>query len=162
MTKKGTLLAFAFTFISLLSLKAQDYKLAIGGRFGPASGITVKGFLDRSHALEGIFDFRWGGTMITGLYEFQKPIGDLPAMSWYYGLGGHVGFWNEDDPHYPGWKFDHSGNYSAFGVDGVLGLEYKIREIPFTLSLDWKPMINVGDYNAFWADMFGFSVRYRF
>ena len=77
----GLLLAIA------TNLSAQSYKTAIGGRVGFFNGISVKHFLDRNNAVEGIMSFRWDGVVITGLYEWQNPLPNARGFDYYLGLG---------------------------------------------------------------------------
>ena len=72
------------------------------------------------------------------------------------GAGAHVGFWN--GKYNPWW--DNERNYGVFGIDGQIGLEYTINEIPLNLAIDWKPAINIIGYSGFWGDEIGLSVRY--
>lgn len=93
-------------------------------------------------------------------------------MDWFYGLGAHIGFYNEG---YYGYKCDRDGyydkdgdwhrgeckdRYTTVGIDGILGLEYQFNEIPFSIGLDIKPYFDfVGR-----GDHFGdgaFSIRYN-
>ena len=56
------------------------------------------------------------------------------------------------------------GGGSALGVDGVIGLDYKVSSIPVNLSLDWQPSIEFGSgfnngFNGSWG---GLAIRYTF
>jgi hypothetical protein len=51
---------------------------------------------------------------------------------------------------------------SYFGLDGVLGLDYKIRTAPINLSLDWQPSFEFGDGAGFSGNWGGLAVRYVF
>ncbi|RZK52519.1 MAG: hypothetical protein EOO91_19210, partial [Pedobacter sp.] len=69
-----TLVAIAtLTTMSLTNAKAQDYKNAIGGRFGSYNGITFKTGLNKGAMLELIGNFRsnknFSWAQVTGLYE---------------------------------------------------------------------------------------------
>jgi hypothetical protein len=48
------------------------------------------------------------------------------------------------------------------GIDGIIGMEYNIEEIPFNISLDWKPGFNILGHTGFWGDELALSVRYIF
>jgi hypothetical protein len=41
-------------------------------------------------------------------------------------------------------------------------LEYNFKEIPFNLSLDWKPALNLVGSSGFWGDGGAISIRYIF
>ena len=158
MKKYCLVILFVFAFSGLI--KAQNYETAIGIRGGFAPGLTVKHFLSDKTAVEGIFSTRWGGFMITGLYEIEAPAFDTEGLSWYYGGGAHIGFWNSSNSGNPWWEDDHKDNYTILGIDGIIGLSYTFAEIPINVSIDWKPMINFVGYSGFWGDMAAISVRY--
>jgi len=158
MKKYCLVILFVFALSGLI--KAQNYETGIGLRGGFASGITVKHFLTEKTAVEGIFSTRWGGFMITGLYEIEAPTFETEGLSWYYGGGAHIGFWNSNNSGNSWWEDDHSGNYTVLGIDGIIGLSYTFSEAPINISLDWKPMINFVGYSGVWGDMAAISVRY--
>lgn len=138
---------------------AQEYNTGIGIRGGPSNGLTVKHFISDDTALEGLFATRWGGFNLTGLYEIHALAFDTPRLYWYYGFGAHVGFWDGKKNDY--W-FEESGHYTVLGIDGILGIEYNIENIPFNISLDWKPGLNIIGYTGFWGDEAAISVRFVF
>jgi hypothetical protein len=157
--KKTILLLIAVFFITVASVNAQSssansttYTTALGLKFYP-TGVTLKHFLTSNHALEGIGYFYNYGTRITGLYEIYGDINNAPGLRWYIGPGAHVGFYNT--------KY---GGGSSAGVDGVLGLDYKVTNAPLNLSLDWQPSFEFGDNfnNGFSGGWGGFGVRYTF
>jgi hypothetical protein len=120
-------------------IKAQSYKGAIGFRGSAGLGsifrLSGKYFLQQEKAAEFIVSRgnvlnlkninHWS---VTGLYEFQKPFHKnkrISSLSYYYGFGAH---------------FAHYDFYDistvTYGPNVVLGLEYNIPKIPFTISLD--------------------------
>lgn len=150
---------------------SQDYKTGIGLRGGWIGGLTVKHFIKEGRALEGIFSSGWGwrGYQITGLYEIHKAAftnDGIEGFFWFYGAGAHfAGGYKYTKWHPDGSKgYYDTYNYSAFGIDGIFGLEYKIEEIPVTLGLDIKPFIEFSNYRGypfrFWDG--AFSIRYVF
>lgn len=151
---------FAVILISFLAItaEAQDYRTGIGVRGGLFTGITLKHFISDRTAIEGLFETRWSGLGITGLYEIHNNAFDVDRLNWYYGFGAHIGFYNGDNTPWG----TTSTSYSVIGVDGILGIEYNISEIPINISLDWKPVINLINYGGFWADGGALSIRYIF
>lgn len=147
-----------FIGIALSTVKAQDYNTAIGIRLGLSNGISAKHFISSENAIEGILNTRWGGFYVVGLYEWQKPINDVPRLYWYYGAGGHVGVWSSSASPW----FNESGSYTVLGIDGILGLEYVFKEAPINISLDWKPGFNVLGNTGFWGDELALSGRFYF
>ncbi len=155
-------LIFALTlfFTITLAAHAQDYNTGIGVRGGLSNGLTVKHFISSNTAIEGLLSTRWRGFHVTGLYEIHARAFNTPRLNWYYGFGGHIGFWDGYSGH--PWFEDSSGSYTVLGIDGILGLEYNIEAIPFNISLDWKPGLNLIGYTGFWGDEVALSIRYIF
>ena len=139
---------------------SQQYENAIGFRGGFTQGITFKHFLGSANALEGILATRWSGFSLTGLHEIHANAFEVEGLNWYYGGGGHVGLYNGDISNR--YFDDPSKSYTVIGLDGILGIEYNIGEIPINISLDWKPAFNLVGYLGFWGDNGAFSVRYYF
>ncbi len=133
--------------------EAQFYQNAAGLRLGNASGLSGKTLVNRRFALEGIISTRWSGINITALGEITQPLVDYRGLSWYYGAGAHIGFWD-----YPG--DSEQGTKLFTGVDGIVGMEYTFEEIPLNLALDWKPFLNILSTTHFVWDEFALSVRY--
>lgn len=149
-------------FFMLSESKAHDYNTGIGIRGGFHNGITFKHFISDNVALEALLTSRWRGYMFTLLYEIHKPAFSTPRLNWYYGIGGHIGSWNGKYTHgYWGDKYK-DGQYTVIGVDFILGLEYNFIELPFNLSIDWKPAFNLVGHNGFWGDGGALSLRYIF
>ena len=138
----------------------KNYNTALGLRLGPTAGISFKQFVAPRGAFEGILSTRWHGFMFTGLYEIHHQAFNHPGFNFYYGFGGHVGYWDVGRYRHP-W-YDTDGKYTALGVDGILGLEYSFGQLPLNLSIDWKPMFNLVNYTGLWADDVGLSVRIYF
>lgn len=135
----------------------SEYQTALGVKFYPGA-LTVKHFVADNRALEGIASFWRHGFRVTGLYEIHGDIDGAQGLKWYVGPGAHVGFWNDDAKGYY-----HGGPNGAYlGVDGVLGLDYKIKSAPINLSIDWQPSFTFGKYVGFDGGWGGFAVRYAF
>ncbi|HLN20642.1 MAG TPA: hypothetical protein VK213_06110 [Bacteroidales bacterium] len=157
---KKAFLTLIFIISAFSLAKAQDYRTGIGLRAGYPAGLTVKHFISNRTALEGLLATRWGGFVVTGLFEAHKQLADVDQLNWYYGFGAHVGFWNGSyNRNYWGVPGD---SYTVVGVDGILGLEYSFTELPINIGLDWKPAFNVFGYSGVWADGAAFSIRYIF
>lgn len=156
--KRIVLTFFAVIAFTALS-NAQDYSTAIGFRGGFSNGVTIKHFLSQRSVVEGIVSTRWQGIDITALYEIHNAQAfGVERLNWYYGVGGHIGFWNGT---YTTWGTSGT-SYIVIGIDGILGLEYNFEEIPINVSVDWKPAFNLIGYTGFWGDGGALSVRYYF
>ncbi len=126
----------------------RNYKTAVGVKFYP-TGITLKTMVKPNAAFEVIGYFWKRGTRFTGLYEYHKPLSSDGALQWYIGPGFHVGLY----------KADYFDGKTSFGLDGVLGLDYKFPDIPVNISLDWQPSYEFGDFEGFSGNWGGVGVR---
>ncbi|MFO7978694.1 MAG: hypothetical protein R6U64_08555 [Bacteroidales bacterium] len=151
-----SIIACCFVSVSL----AQDYNTGIGVRAGISNGLTIKHFVSERAALEGLIASRWQGIELTLLYEIHNQAFNTERLNWYYGFGGHVGFW--DGRHTSDRWGEPDQQYTVIGLDGILGLEYNFSEIPINLSLDWKPAFNLSGHRGFWGDTGALSIRYIF
>ncbi len=131
------------------NIGSSDYTTAIGVKFYPGA-FTIKHFVNDKHALEGIAYFWNRGTRITGLYEIHADIPNASGLKWYIGPGAHIGFYN--NKYYDGRTF--------IGLDGVLGLDYKIKSAPINFSVDWQPSFEFGDGAGFSGNWGGIAIRY--
>jgi hypothetical protein len=142
--------------MNLSSANAQEYKNAIGGRFGSYNGVTFKTGLNKGAMLELIGNFRSSNHVdylqLTGLYEVYNPIGGAPGLSWYYGAGASIG----------SMKVKGYDGDIYLGVNGVLGLDYKFNGAPINLSLDWIPTLRLTPDTDFYSGDIGLGVRFTF
>ncbi len=145
----GFLVSFYFSDAQSMG---RTYKTALGVKFWDGAGVSFKTFLQGQNALELIGYFYKNGTRITGLYEIHGNIDGAAGLKWYVGPGAHIGFYN---------KKYYDGNAVA-GIDGVLGLDYKINKAPLNMSLDWQPSFEFGDNRGFIGNWGGFAIRYTF
>jgi len=128
------------------------YRNAIGIRAGGTSGITFKHFLNSSDAIEGILGLWPNAIGITVLYERNVGIQGAPGLHFYYGGGAHF---NAATGDYYAYRDDYWYHYRhdgiGVGIDGIMGIEYKIPPIPMAISLDLKPFIEASNYGTFYA-----------
>ena len=131
------------------SAQAQPYKMALGIRFSsPDAAVntsaTFKYFFNEKTALETMLSF--GDPLALGLLvEKHRPLLSN-RFNWFAGGGGYVGFSGE----------------RRVGLQGVLGLDYKVPAIPFNLSIDWKPELNLSKEFSFEPAAVGLSARFTF
>ena len=78
---------FAFSFLFVNDINAQDYKTALGVRLSSAAAninnsISIKHFINEKTAIEGLFSF--GDPLAFGaLVEFHKPLAS-EGLRYYY------------------------------------------------------------------------------
>ena len=123
----------------------QSYKTAIGIK----GGWPYYGTIDVKHNFGGAYgEFRVGGyahdLWFQGLFEKNYAIVDAAGLEWYWGVGGHIGFWNYGPGYHPRYYDGYVGNYNGAyaGVDGVIGIEYTFDAIPLNLAADFGPSVN--------------------
>lgn len=153
--------AIGIFMILSASVSAQSmgssYTTALGVKFFPGA-ISIKHFIQPNRALEGLAYFWDHGFRFTGLYEIHGDIEGAEGLKWYVGPGAHIGVYND------GW-YGHGYYYNSgtvsLGIDGVLGLDYKINQAPIELSLDFQPSFELLNHPYFsgWG---GLGVRYTF
>lgn len=153
-----TFCAAALLFVAnLSSTNAQDYKNAVGGRFGSLNGVSFKTGLSKGAMLELIGNARsnkgFNYLQLTALYEKYNAIAGAPGLFWYYGGGANIGTYKVKG-------FDDSEVY--LGLNGVLGLDYKFKGAPINLSLDWIPTLQLTPSTDFYSGDVGLGVRFTF
>ena len=144
--------------------QSQNYNTAIGLRLGGlTSGFTAKQFLGGGGAVEGILGVGSNGFVITGLYEQHEPISGAPGLQWLYGGGGHIGFYSDRGKYYYTFRGDdvYYTRAAIIGIDGILGLDYKIKGAPINIGLDFKPIFDFTDGTYIFFDT-GLSARVAF
>jgi hypothetical protein len=126
-----------------------DYKTAIGFKFLNGGGLSLKTFFSEREAAEFIGFFYYEGTRITGLYEFHGDLNTEGNLRWYLGVGGHASLYRKS-------------NIRGFGIDGVIGLDFKFPNKPFNIALDWQPSAEFGggSNNGFKDNWGGLALRY--
>ncbi len=161
---KKIALLFSMLFVMALSsqLKAQDYKSAIGLRFGYPLSVSYKTFLTESNALELYAGLRsysgiYGYISVGGLYEIHKPIGEVDGLSWYYGFGASVQIFTYDEDYWYG--LDEEGKIGV-GISGVIGLDYKFASAPINLSVDFLPTFRIGGWDDGYYSWGALGARY--
>lgn len=165
----------AFLILGATQMQAQDYQSAIGLRLGSPASVSLKTFLGGSNnAIEAFVGFRtnsvgsafsgtkyrWTWIALGAAYQVHNPleIEGIEGLSWYYGAGGSVYFWTFNDDAF----FADEASVSL-GIQGYLGLDYKIKNAPINLSLDWVPTFFINGYvSGFGAGYGALSVRYVF
>jgi hypothetical protein len=130
---------------------SSTYTTALGVKVWDGGGISLKHFFNDRNAGELIAYFYGHGIRFTGLYEIHGNIEGATGLRWYIGPGAHVGFYNTKH-----------GDGAFIGIDGVLGLDYKINSAPINISLDWQPSFEFGDHRGFVGSWGGLGIRYTF
>ena len=159
-----------------LAAQAQTKKRSSSGGSGGgySSGLTVKHFLGGKNgvALEALVTTEYAahGVRVTLPGEKHKAVSDIKGLQFYYGACFHAGsyqgryyfedarfYWGRENEDYFRYyryrcccRYD---NHVAFGADVILGLEYKLEDLPFVVGVDYKPFFEVfNGYTGFYHD----------
>jgi hypothetical protein len=141
---------FLVLFLLPHLLQGQMAVRQAGFRLGYSSGIfyqigSEEGNAEIAYNL--MLSFRKSGVQFTGLkIVYETSLESIsPDLFFGWGYGGHLGFVYTDhvksmgeDYYFYGEKF-----CPLFGIDGWLTAEYRIREIPLNISLNFKPFIEL-------------------
>jgi hypothetical protein len=162
------LIAFLGLFISKATAQAfslepaqktgpfnTGYKKAIGVKMYP-SAISYKSFMTNNKAIELLGYFTLDGFRTTVMIEKYSAFANTEPLSWYIGYGGHLGIWSQE------WKKNNPTHKAgiALGVDGIIGLDYKVKNAPLNLSIDWQPSFNFVGSSYFESGWAGLGIRY--
>ncbi|AQG81988.1 hypothetical protein [Spirosoma montaniterrae] len=120
---------------------------ASGVRLGGSSGVTLKKYSKNNQsAFELIgsynFDPKVNNLGITALFE------KLPALSGNR-LNAQIGFG-------PTWIFRNT----HIGISGILGFDWRLKQVPISLSVDWAPTFFFINRTGFSPINGAFSARY--
>jgi hypothetical protein len=137
------------------------YTNAVGLKALYGVAVTGKHFFDDRQAVEVIAGFRSfydsREVNVTALYQYHTEIPVLEGLRWYIGGGGTALFYSYNN-YYNG----NTSVNSVFGVAGVGGVEYKFKNIPLAVSVDWLPTYILNGNSGFVPDSGGAGVKYTF
>ncbi|RUT70059.1 hypothetical protein D0817_12815 [Flavobacterium cupreum] len=164
--KKIILSAIMLLGLAFTAQSQEISKNALGIRFGDNNGfggeVSYQLGLNQKNRLE--FDLGWRNShdvdAIKGVALYQWVWNIDGGFNWYAGVGGGIAAWDYDY-RFNNERYNDSGTY-VFAA-GDIGIEYRFKEVPITLSLDARPEIGSGYYDD---DNFGFDVglgvKFRF
>lgn len=152
--KKSTFFVVCLLFLGTLAVSAQSNyttALGLGIDFGDGQtlvGPSVKHFFAANHAGMGEVAFGDNVTFLTLMYQYHKEFPNAAGFRWFAGGGPSIAFFDGD---------------SDVLLRPVVGLDYKLANVPLAFSFDWRPWIYFGDTNDdFEAARFGLGFRYTF
>jgi len=171
-----TLMKFCFslflTGVVIPSVYGQKFDHAAGLRSGDRHGITYKYFLKEQEAIETFLGHYHSGLQSYVLYEWYNPmkLSFLKNLFWYYGAGGHLGYTRHHTEQYyyvnesEILRSDSKKSYFSMGFDGIIGLEYRIYEVPLTVGIESIPIMDFYGLQSvkFQSVNFNASIRYIF
>jgi len=147
--------AFFFTHFA----NAQNIRPAVGVRAAYGGLITYQHKLNNNYMAEGILAMRWSGIEMTALIERYRPAFNNENANWFMGAGLHLGFHGRDNSINPP-QNSNTTTYINIGFDLIGGLAYNFPEMPFNVSLDYKPAFHLTGERWFVGEGLGLSIRY--
>ncbi|MGB5819426.1 MAG: hypothetical protein WBG90_08055 [Saonia sp.] len=145
------LIVIAFGIFESNAQSNYTTALGLGIDFGDGQtlvGPSVKHFFTTEHA--GMAEVAFGDnvTFLTFLYEYHGQFPNAGGLTWFAGAGPSLAFFDND---------------TEFLLRPVVGLDFKINNVPLAFSFDWRPWIFFGDNgDTFEPARFGLGFRYAF
>jgi hypothetical protein len=129
----------------------------VGFRLGGFSGVTFRHINSGSTGVEADLlmndGIKWG--MLSLLYEKHLALGQ--GFVFNFGAGGFFAGHYDRQPVYEG----NSGMNPTAGVEGVLGFEYYLPDVPIAAGLDLRPRFSLLQQPTWLWDA-GLAFRYIF
>jgi hypothetical protein len=157
--------------LAATNLAGQISTRQAGFRIGYRSGIYYQISSETGNAETGynaMLSFSNRGVQLTGLkIVYENSLNNIsPNLYLGWGYGGHAGFLYSDHVRAMGeeYYFEDERFCPLLGIDGWLSAEYRIRDIPLIVSLNYKPFLEI-TFPAFVRLMpadFGISIAYVF
>lgn len=142
---KKFIFLLSLVFASVFTSNAQE----LGFRFGDVTGgnVAIDAVLPMGESTRIHADVSFGdGLGVDLIWDFiYKPLGE-EDLYWYAGLG----------------PYTFLGSPFQLGAVGEIGLEYKFKEVPIALGIDWRPYFRLIDNTDFGINGFGLNVRWVF
>ncbi|MEO9803176.1 MAG: hypothetical protein ABJF04_08020 [Reichenbachiella sp.] len=156
--------------VSFGQIQAQQYDRSAGIRLGGSSGLTFKKFIVDEQAIELIISNQKNGIQLTGMFLMHQPmhVSFNENFYFYYGVGGHVGVEEHDNldkilsNNDPTMFLYEEKSYLTLGIDGMIGIEYRMLSVPITLSIDSKPYLNYVGLRKVKADFWDASIAIKY
>ena len=149
-------LCFLFVSFSSIAFSQAPYNRAIGVKLPGGFSVTYKKFIAETRNLEFQATGWNKGFRVSGLYEFNfYSFPKIPTLAWFVGPGVHAGFWKDQ------YKTSY-GSKADIGIDGIIGLDYKIPDLPLNFSVDWQPAVTLIGNASFAPATGGIAARFTF
>lgn len=159
----GTILVLVIS----IGVSAQNYTRDAGIQLGNGVSCSFRQFYKEDLAMEIYGGYQERGLRIGAVREYFKP--SLTRYSenirMYFGYGVHTGFTvtNEHKVFNRVYKYDWIFS-PVFGVDGIVGVEYRSPELPFLFAAQALPSFEFSRHRIFQVRVLNvsFVAKYRF
>ena len=147
---------------------SQNRVKEIGLRGGYTSGVTFRVQLEETLSYEAQAGYRNNGSVLSLYRQQHHTLGMDQMGNWdlIYGFGAHAGFYFTD--HYQilfrDVYFGREFFTPVVGMDGYIGIEYQLVEIPVTFGCSFQPYMEISLKRIFGINLWDFGVHmsYRF
>lgn len=119
----------------------------LGSDFGTYAGISGKHFFNENVAGEMEILFGNSTVILQPAVQYHGAIPNAEGLKWFVGIG-------------PGFAF--GSGYSDVMLRPMVGLDYKINQVPINFGFDWRPTFFVTHGSHFTPARFGLAMRYAF
>lgn len=141
------IIVFAVITLGLITTsRGQELGIRFGDAMANKSSVAIDGVfaLGKFSRIHGDISFG-NGVGVELLWDFlYRPIEKSP-INWYVGVGPSM----------------YMGTPFALGASGEIGVEYRFKEAPIAIGLDYRPTLVLIETTTF-VNAFGFNVRYVF
>ena len=140
----------SFSAFSQRAKKPNPYHFGIGAAFYPALkepyAVDFKFYTKGGHSLEFIGYNLETAYRVTALFNPYFPISRDGSLRMVVGPGVHVGVWKKE------FKTNSYTTNPIVGVDGILGMEYRIPKVPLSFQIHFQPSADLAGNNEYYYD----------
>ncbi|EON77365.1 hypothetical protein ADIS_2233 [Lunatimonas lonarensis] len=143
-------------------VKAQSYGTAVGIRLGNNNsfrtvGVSAKHRLAKGLTAEGILQSDFASNTTAHLLLARHRPMVSKRFNYYYGGGLSMGVEESRQKIPESMQIIHTYGNPTFGIDGLAGVEMTLLRM--TVSLDYKPNLNLTGRDPWYQGQVGLSVR---
>jgi len=189
--KKVLSLATILLSMSIAAFAQKNYNTAVGVQLGAPTGFHIKHYTSSTNSVEAVIggnllsgrdynydrrykDYSYSNSFYGQIhYEWNFKFLDIKEMNWYFGVGGFAGVAHRryySSGYYVNGKYYYNnGNYyedkvvPLIGVSAIFGVEYTMKNYPFSFGASLEPGLSILPNVIFAADinpLFGVHANY--
>jgi len=145
------------------SAKAQDYKTLLKLSAGTAYNASVKILTGFENGYEFTLGYNKEKYMMEALRVFQVPAFPEGNSKLFLsrGFGAHVSYNTQYCLHnffFNRQPYMVKDKFFTVGIDGYIGMEYRMLSHPFVLSFDWRPCFEMFGPKHFEVNVYNVGV----
>ncbi|MCG8701775.1 MAG: hypothetical protein MI922_27225 [Bacteroidales bacterium] len=164
---KKHLLISALLFVIAHASFGQNYMRDAGIRISDEVYLSYRTYYKQDMAVEFMLGYQDQGLRLMVLREYFQPVLQQHSenFNFVYGYGLHIGAAYTNKYRILFREYEHDYKLTAlFGLNGLVGIEYQIPEVPILCAISLKPFF---EYS--WSQFFrinaldaSFTLKYRF